>query len=149
MTWSSRSGRKYSVTGAGGGKVNSGDDILEEQHRRDEARRRILSRGATSARARGDLRSHASAWVTIVCRSSKCGCQPSVERIRSQAATICAGSPARREVSWTLKSTPDTRLTVSITSSTSWPCCRWCGHCGASPPARRFEPHLQDRRFQL
>ena len=33
------------------------------------------------------------------------------------AATICAGSPSRRAACSTLKSTPDTRLTVSITSA--------------------------------
>src|SRR5262249_3650076 len=67
------------------------------------------------------LRSHASAWATIVCRSSKRGCHPSVERTRSHAATICVGSPARRGASSTLKSTPATRLTVLITSSTEKP----------------------------
>jgi hypothetical protein len=38
------------------------------------------------------VRSHASAWVTMVCRSLKRGCHPSVERTRSQVATIRAGS---------------------------------------------------------
>jgi hypothetical protein len=45
------------------------------------------------------LRSHASVWATMVCKR---GCHPSVERTRSQAATICAGSPARRGASSTV-----------------------------------------------
>jgi hypothetical protein len=49
------------------------------------------------------LRSHASAYHTIVRRSSK------------------FGSPTRRPANPTLKSTPDTRFTVSITSSTEKP----------------------------
>src|SRR5262245_366994 len=57
----------------------------------------------------------------MVCRSLKRSCHPSTERTRSQAATICVGSPARRGASSTLKSTPATRLTVSITSSTEKP----------------------------
>src|SRR5262249_43022158 len=52
------------------------------------------------------LRSHASAWHTMVCRSSKSGCHLSKERARSEAATICAGSPARRPTNATSKSTP-------------------------------------------
>jgi hypothetical protein len=42
---------------------------------------------------------------------------PSTARMRSDFATIRAGSPARRAAVSTRKSNPDTRLTVSITSS--------------------------------
>jgi len=48
-------------------------------------------------------------------------CHLSKERARSEAATICAGSPARRPANATSKSTPETRFTVSITSSTEKP----------------------------
>jgi len=43
------------------------------------------------------LRSRASAWATRVCRSLKRDCHPSVERIRSEAPTICA---ARALLRW-------------------------------------------------
>ena len=69
------------------------------------------------------FRSQASAWVTMVSKSSYCGSQPRTERIFSPVATISAGSPARRGAVSTLKFTPDTLRTVSITSETDepWP----------------------------
>src|SRR5262249_24076976 len=85
-------------------------------------RRAALSGWSPDQPARFEsLRSHASAWTTMVCRSLKRGCHPSTERTRSQAATICVRSSARRGASSILKSTPATRLTVSITSSTEKP----------------------------
>src|SRR5271163_432323 len=59
----------------------------------------------------------------MVERSSKLGCRPSVVLAWRESATIRTGSPWRRGAISTLKSTPETRLTVSITSSTEkpWP----------------------------
>src|SRR5437764_15388245 len=75
--------------------------------------------GCVCHRARDkSLRSHASAWHTIVSRSLKCGCHLRTERARSEAATTHAGSPNRRGAHSTLKSTPETRFVVSTTSST-------------------------------
>jgi hypothetical protein len=50
------------------------------------------------------LRSHANAWATMVCRSSKRGCHLRIEWARSRAATRSAGSPARRAANSTLTS---------------------------------------------
>jgi hypothetical protein len=62
-------------------------------------------RGRRKVAATGDVaskdaypwrrRSQASAWATMVARSSNCGRQPSVCRMRSDFATIWAGSPGR------------------------------------------------------
>src|SRR4051794_215276 len=56
----------------------------------------------TQPARRESVRSHASACEMMVARSSYRGCHPSVARTRSHAATICAGSPARRPASSTL-----------------------------------------------
>src|SRR5262249_57936759 len=94
--------------------------------------------GRVCHRARDkSLRSHASAWHTIVSRSSKCGCHLSTERARSEAATTHAGSPDRRGATSTLKSTPETRLTVSMTFSTEKPRPYPQLSVTEPPPARR------------
>src|SRR6516164_5139335 len=106
--------------------VGPASDVLPLEHV-SLKERDLLVAAAESTSSQGQsarvksLRSHASAWLTMVCRSSKCGCHLSRERTRSEAATICAGSPARRPANVILKSTPETRFTASITSSTEKP----------------------------
>src|SRR5262249_8739493 len=71
----------------------------------------------------------------MACRPSQSGCHLSKEQARSEAATICAAAPARRPTNATSKSTPETRFTVSITSST-----------GGGEMDNGVDPVLRDQR---
>ena len=61
---------------------------------------RAVTGGVARSQARGrissSLRSHCSAWPTIVSRSSYCGAQGSVALMRALSAMSDGGSPARR-----------------------------------------------------
>src|SRR5262249_37173855 len=87
---------------------------------------------------RGGGSAHASAWRTMASSESCSGTQPKTRRIRSEAATTVAGSPARRALMRTSKSCPAARLTASITSRTEkpWPYPQL--KISLSPPARRW-----------
>ena len=57
----------------------------------------------------------AQASLTMTSRSERSSCQPRSSRARSLLAIAAAGSPGRRSVKRTSKSTPVTRCTVSTT----------------------------------
>src|SRR5262249_33106858 len=83
------------------------------------ARRGRIFQGGTrrgwAGRGRGAWRwgPEPGAWARIAESWRSSGCRPSGARARAPAATIRAGSPARRAANSTRKSTPAARLTAS------------------------------------